>query len=451
MRPPPRARARPRFKAADRRNATTRRVTTRRRWRGGGASQAGPRQCGSDLAEIRAQDAGGAELPAGALSIPERPRTAPARATRARPLEGQQSSKPRHVSWVAEYWLAEAGRASNRHTIALTSRAARSMRRHAVVMALLSLRASALVPRCGRAAGKRRTLEGKRRLLEDEKDADPAASFDPLQWAQAGATLLAREFEAVSVLIGDDFAALPTLAEARASPIHGTGLFATRDLPMNTLVTLYRPDLTVDDAGKALTIEQGDAEYFQSPSSREPGNRASAPASEAGGGSRPRRGHDVDRGSRPTQVLGLAASAQDVRRPRRRPAAFLDRVQSAEAARSRLARAPRQRRRRVRGRRRRREVLRRVARPLERARRAAVRAADGRRVEPGRRSGRRNFDVLRLRRVAPTTTGDVAFAVRRRAAAEERLGVPRQRPSISPGRGDAAAATRIVPTEQERA
>jgi hypothetical protein len=83
----------------------------------------------------------------------------------------------------------------------------------------------------------------------------------PVQWGQAGAALLANEWSNVAEQIGID--ELSELAEARPSDIHGTGLFATRDLEMGTLVTLYRPDLTVDDTGKALMIDQADSDYFQ--------------------------------------------------------------------------------------------------------------------------------------------------------------------------------------------
>ena len=85
--------------------------------------------------------------------------------------------------------------------------------------------------------------------------------MDPVQWGQAGAALLANEWSNVAEQIGID--ELSELAEARPSDIHGTGLFATRDLEMGTLVTLYRPDLTVDDTGKALMIDQADSDYFQ--------------------------------------------------------------------------------------------------------------------------------------------------------------------------------------------
>ena len=102
-------------------------------------------------------------------------------------------------------------------------------------------------------------IRGKRRLLDDDDAKEPAV--DPVQWGQAGAALLAKEWSNVAEQIG--IAELGDLAEARPSDIHGTGLFATRDLEMGTLVTLYRPDLTVDDTGKALMIDQTDSDYFQ--------------------------------------------------------------------------------------------------------------------------------------------------------------------------------------------
>ena len=101
-------------------------------------------------------------------------------------------------------------------------------------------------------------IRGKRRLLEDETKEE---AVDPVQWGQAGAALLANEWSNVAEQIGID--ELGDLVEARPSDIHGTGLFATKDLEMGTLVTLYRPDLTVDDTGKALMIDQADAAYFQ--------------------------------------------------------------------------------------------------------------------------------------------------------------------------------------------
>ena len=109
-------------------------------------------------------------------------------------------------------------------------------------------------PHQGRVAPRR----GKRRLLDDN---DKEEAVDPVQWGQAGAALLANEWSNVAEQIGID--ELSELAEARPSDIHGTGLFATRDLEMGTLVTLYRPDLTVDDTGKALMIDEADASYFQ--------------------------------------------------------------------------------------------------------------------------------------------------------------------------------------------
>jgi hypothetical protein len=102
-------------------------------------------------------------------------------------------------------------------------------------------------------------LRAKRRLLDDDDAKEPAV--DPVQWGQAGAALLANEWSNVADRIGID--ELGDLAEARPSDIHGTGLFATKDLEMGTLVTLYRPDLTVDDTGKALMIDEADATYFQ--------------------------------------------------------------------------------------------------------------------------------------------------------------------------------------------
>ena len=109
-------------------------------------------------------------------------------------------------------------------------------------------------PHQGRVAPRR----GKRRLLDDN---DKEEAVDPVQWGQAGAALLANEWSNVAEQIG--LSELSELAEARPSDIHGTGLFATKDLEMGTLVTLYRPDLTVDDTGKALMIDQADADYFQ--------------------------------------------------------------------------------------------------------------------------------------------------------------------------------------------
>ena len=102
-------------------------------------------------------------------------------------------------------------------------------------------------------------IRAKRRLLDDDDAKEPAV--DPVQWGQAGAALLANEWSNVADQIG--IGELGDLAEARPSDIHGTGLFATRDLEMGTLVTLYRPDLTVDDTGKALMIDQTDSDYFQ--------------------------------------------------------------------------------------------------------------------------------------------------------------------------------------------
>ena len=103
-------------------------------------------------------------------------------------------------------------------------------------------------------------LRAKRRLLDDDDAKEQAV--DPVQWGQAGAALLANEWSNVAEQIGID--ELGDLAEARPSEVHGTGLFATKDLEMGTLVTLYRPDLTVDDdTGKALMIDEADASYFQ--------------------------------------------------------------------------------------------------------------------------------------------------------------------------------------------
>ena len=102
-------------------------------------------------------------------------------------------------------------------------------------------------------------VRAKRRLLDDDDAKEQAV--DPVQWGQAGAALLANEWSNVADQIG--IGELGDLVEARPSDIHGTGLFATRDLEMGTLVTLYRPDLTVDDTGKALMIDQEDASYFQ--------------------------------------------------------------------------------------------------------------------------------------------------------------------------------------------
>ena len=126
-------------------------------------------------------------------------------------------------------------------------------------------------------------VRAKRRLLDDDDAKEPAV--DPVQWGQAGAALLANEWSNVADQIG--IGELGDLAEARPSDIHGTGLFATKDLEMGTLVTLYRPDLTVDDTGKALMIDEADASYFQdfqkaqAPGSRQyfvfpPGVRTSA-------------------------------------------------------------------------------------------------------------------------------------------------------------------------------
>jgi hypothetical protein len=100
---------------------------------------------------------------------------------------------------------------------------------------------------------------GKRRLLDDDDAKEE--TVDPVQWGQAGAALLANEWSNVAEQIG--IGELGDLAEAHPSDIHGTGLFATKDLEMGTLVTLYRPDLTVDDTGKALMIDEADASYFQ--------------------------------------------------------------------------------------------------------------------------------------------------------------------------------------------
>jgi len=126
-------------------------------------------------------------------------------------------------------------------------------------------------------------VRAKRRLLDDDDAKEPAV--DPVQWGQAGAALLANEWSNVAEQIG--IAELGDLVEARPSDIHGTGLFATQDMEMGTLVTLYRPDLTVDDTGKALMIDEADASYFQdfqkaqAPGSRQyfvwpPGVRTSA-------------------------------------------------------------------------------------------------------------------------------------------------------------------------------
>ena len=125
-------------------------------------------------------------------------------------------------------------------------------------------------------------IRAKRRLLDDDAKEE---AVDPVQWGQAGAALLANEWSNVAEQIG--VAELGELVEARQSNIHGTGLFATKDLEMGTLVTLYRPDLTVDDTGKALMIDQADPDYFQdfqkaqAPGSRQyfvwpPGVRTSA-------------------------------------------------------------------------------------------------------------------------------------------------------------------------------
>ena len=102
-------------------------------------------------------------------------------------------------------------------------------------------------------------IRAKRRLLDDDDAKEQA--MDPVQWGQAGAALLANEWSNVAAQIG--ISELTDLVEARPSEIHGTGLFATKDLEMGTLVTLYRPDLTVDDTGKALMIDESDASYFQ--------------------------------------------------------------------------------------------------------------------------------------------------------------------------------------------
>ena len=141
-------------------------------------------------------------------------------------------------------------------------------------------------------------VRAKRRLLDDDDAKEPAV--DPVQWGQAGAALLATEWSNVADRIG--IGELGELVEARQSNIHGTGLFATKDLEMGTLVTLYRPDLTVDDTGKALMIDQADADYFQdfqkaqAPGSRQyfvwpPGVRTSAVPERTvrGSGSRPTR------------------------------------------------------------------------------------------------------------------------------------------------------------------
>ena len=125
-------------------------------------------------------------------------------------------------------------------------------------------------------------VRAKRRLLDDDAKEE---AVDPVQWGQAGAALLANEWSNVAEQIG--VAELGELVEARQSNIHGTGLFATKDLEMGTLVTLYRPDLTVDNTGKALMIDQADPDYFQdfqkaqAPGSRQyfvwpPGVRTSA-------------------------------------------------------------------------------------------------------------------------------------------------------------------------------
>lgn len=109
-------------------------------------------------------------------------------------------------------------------------------------------------------------LSGKPRLLGDA-DADEAID---IQYCQAGTALLANEWTAVAETIG--IAELSELAEARPSEIHGTGLFATQDLTKGTLVTLYRPDLTVDDIGNAFMLDEADAEHFQA-SPEAPGSR----------------------------------------------------------------------------------------------------------------------------------------------------------------------------------
>ena len=111
-------------------------------------------------------------------------------------------------------------------------------------------------------------IRAKRRLLEDETKEE---AVDPVQWGQAGAALLANEWSNVAEQIG--IAELGDLAEARPSDIHGTGLFATRDLEMGTLVTLYRPDLTVDDTGKALMIDEADAYFQDFQKAQAPGSR----------------------------------------------------------------------------------------------------------------------------------------------------------------------------------
>ena len=112
-------------------------------------------------------------------------------------------------------------------------------------------------------------VRGKRRLLDDDDAKEQAV--DPVQWGQAGAALLANEWSNVADRIG--IGELGELAEARQSDIHGTGLFATKDLEMGTLVTLYRPDLTVDDTGKALMIDQADAYFQDFQKAQAPGSR----------------------------------------------------------------------------------------------------------------------------------------------------------------------------------
>ena len=82
-----------------------------------------------------------------------------------------------------------------------------------------------------------------------------------LQWLQAGATLLARNWEAVAEGVGGGLADLATRCEARPSAIDGVGLFAARDLRVGELAALYRADFTVDAAGHGFAVE--DADYFR--------------------------------------------------------------------------------------------------------------------------------------------------------------------------------------------
>ena len=156
--------------------------------------------------------------------------------------------------------------------------------------------------------------------------------MDPVQWGQAGAALLAKEWSNVAEQIG--IAELGDLAEARPSDIHGTGLFATRDLEMGTLAVIQARPLTVDDTGKRHD-RRGHASYFQdfqkaqAPGSRQyfvfpPGVRTRRPGGPPRGSGSRRTGQGTARGFSATlrmtelHVLTTVILKGTSRSPRRR-------------------------------------------------------------------------------------------------------------------------------------